>query len=191
MVEAQGEYLKQYRAAIDTAAVNQVPNMVLLAGARSASLSDEKGADNAVAFCNQVKAQAEDKGITLCLENNNSKGVRSRKDSMFDHMAWGVNVIKRVNSPRVKILYDCFHAQLTEGNIVETIRTNIEYISHIHVGGVPGGNQPDENQELNINFIARAIADLNFKGYVSFEWTPLPGTDPIAGLKKVISLMTV
>lgn len=189
--EAQGEYLKQYQAAIDVAAENHVPNMVLLAGSRSTAFTDQQGADNAVAFCNQLKAHAEDKGINLCMEINNSKGQYSSKSSIFDNMAWGLDVIKRVNSPRVKIMYDCFHAQLTEGNIVQTIRDNIQYIGHIHVGGVPGRHQPDETQELNYHFIAQAIADLNYTGWVSHEWIPSPGSDPFATLQNALAIMKV
>ena len=105
---------------------------------RSQPLTDREGADNAVAFLNLVKAHAEDKGVTLCMELINSTGVQGPPNYMFDHFAWGKGVVSRVNFPRVKILYDIYHAQVMEGNIVQTIRDNIQWIRHFHTGGVPG-----------------------------------------------------
>lgn len=108
---------------------------------------------------------------------------------MFDHFAWGRNVVSRVNSPRVKILYDIYHAQLMEGNIVQTIRDNIQWIGHFHTGGVPGRHELDETQELNYRFIGETIADLKFSGYVTHEWTPAPGNNPLASLEKVMGII--
>jgi hydroxypyruvate isomerase len=191
MKEAMGGYLTALHEGIDVAAANGFPNIILMAGARSASLSYEQGADNAVAFCNAVKAHAEDKGVTLCIEYLNSKGLQSPVNSMFDRMSWGVDVVKRVGSPRVKILYDIYHAQIMEGYIVQTLRDNIQYIGHIHTGGVPGRHELDETQELNYRFIAQTIADLKFTGFVTHEWSPAPGNDPIASIKKVLAIMDV
>src|SRR5579871_5394920 len=189
--EAQGDYLKACHAAFDTCAANGFPTMIILGGQRSATVNPEQGADNAVEWCNQIKAHAEDKGINLVMEFINSKGIQGGIGTFFDNMAWGVNVMKRVNSPRVKILYDCFHAQLMEGNIVSTIRDNIQYIGHFHVGGVPGRHTIDGTQELNYHFVAQAIADLNYQGYICHEWGPAPGTDPVAELTKAIQILTV
>lgn len=189
--EAQGDFLKAYHEGIDTAAANGFPQMLLQAGALSATLTSEQGADNTVEFCNQVKSHAEDKGITLCMEILNSKGIQAPLMSMFDHMSWGVDVMKRVNSPHVKILYDVFHAQLVEGDLTQTIRDNIQYIGHIHTGGVPGRHQIDETQEVNYQFLAHAIADLGYTGYVTHEWSPAPGSDPFATASKVFALMNV
>lgn len=189
--EAQGDYLKQYLAGIDVAAASPGTEIVLLAGSRLPGMSDQQGADNAVAFCNRIKAHAEEKGVNIAMEINNRQGIGAAKNAIFDHTAWGVDVVKRVNSPRIKILYDTFQAQMSEGDIVQTIRDNIQYIGHIHVGGVPGRHQPDETQELNHRFVAQAIADLGFKGWVSHEWSPSPGSDPFTTLQKVIGLMTV
>ena len=111
-----------------------------------------------------MKAHAEDKGVTICMEYLNSKV--NHKDYMFDHIAWGVDVMKRVNSPRVKILYDIYHAQIMDGDIVRNIRDHFQWIGHFHTGGNPGRNEIDETQELNYRFIAQAIADLKFTGYV-------------------------
>jgi len=191
MKEATGGYLTALHEGIDTAAANGFPNIILMAGARSTSLSYEQGADNAVAFCNAVKSHAEDKGVTLCIEYLNSKGLQSPVNSMFDRMSWGVDVVKRVGSSRVKILYDIYHAQIMEGYIVQTLRDNIQHIGHIHTGGVPGRHELDETQELNYRFIAQTIADLKFTGFVTHEWSPAPGNDPIASIKKVLAIMDV
>jgi hydroxypyruvate isomerase len=191
MKEAMGGYLTALHEGIDVAAANGFPNIILMAGARSASLSYEQGADNAVAFCNAVKAHAEDKGVTLCIEYLNSKGLQSPVNSMFDRMSWGVDVVKRVGSPRVKILYDIYHAQIMEGYIVQTLRDNIQHIGHIHTGGVPGRHELDETQELNYRFIAQTIAELKFTGFVTHEWSPTMGNDPVASMRKVLAIMAV
>jgi hydroxypyruvate isomerase len=191
MKEAMGGYLTALHEGIDVAAANGFPNIILMAGARSASLSYEQGMDNAVAFCNAVKSHAEGKNVALCIEYLNSKGLQSPVNSMFDHMAWGVEVVRRVASSRVRILYDIYHAQIMEGYIVQTLRDNIQYIGHIHTGGVPGRHELDETQELNYRFIAQTIADLKFTGFVTHEWSPAPGNDPVASIKKVLAIMDV
>ena len=191
MKEAATVYLPKIHQAIDIAAANGIPNVIIFAGARSAALSSEQGLDNTVAFCNAAKAHAEDRGVTLCLELLNSKGLQAPPMSLFDHTAWGVEMVRRVNSPRVKILYDLFHAQLMEGDLAQTLRDNIQHIAHIHTGGVPGRHEPDETQEVNYRFIARIIADLKFTGFVTHEWTPSPGLDPIATFRKILQIMNV
>jgi hydroxypyruvate isomerase len=156
-------------AAIDEAKANGVPNIITFSGNRKTT-PDAEGADNCVAFLNKVKAHAEDKGITICMEYLNSKV--NHKDYMFDHIAWGVDVMKRVNSPRVKILYDIYHAQIMDGDIVRNIRDHFQWIGHFHTGGNPDRKEIDETQELNYRFIAQAIADLKFDGYVGHEYSP-------------------
>ena len=166
-------------AGIDEAAANGIPNIITFSGLRQ-GMPFEEGADNCVTFLNKVKAHAEDKGVTLCMEYLNSKV--NHKDYMFDHIAWGVDVMKRVNSPRVKILYDIYHAQIQDGDIVRNIRDNFQWIGHYHTGGNPGRHDIDETQELNYRFIAQAIADLNYTGYISHEYSPAQGHEPIAVL---------
>jgi hydroxypyruvate isomerase len=187
--EATGDFQKSLHTAIDMAAAAGIPNIILLAGSRVPGLSDQQGAENAIAFCNQVKAHAEDKNIVLCPELISSKGGPGTY--MFDHFAWGIDVVKQVNSPHVKILYDIYHAQVMDGNIVETIRNNIQWIGHFHTGGVPGRHELDETQELNWPFIVEAIMDLKYTGFITHEWSPTPGKDPIASLDKVIGIIDV
>src|SRR5262245_38588124 len=176
------------RAAIDECAANQVPNIITFSGNRR-GMADPEGADNCVAFLNAVKAHAEDKGVTIQIELLNSKV--NHRDYMFDHMAWGVDVIKRVNSPRVKILYDIYHAQIMDGDIVRAILDNIALIGHFHTGGNPGRNDIDETQELNYRYVMEQIAALGFTGFVSHEYTPKMGSDPIAVLQKAIGICDV
>jgi hydroxypyruvate isomerase len=179
---------KSMRAGIDEAAANGVPNIITFSGNRR-GMDDREGADNCVTFLNKVKAQAEDKGVTICIEYLNSKV--NHKDYMFDHIAWGVDVMKRVNSPRVKILYDIYHAQIMDGDIVRNIRDHFQWIGHFHTGGNPGRHDIDESQELNYRFIAQAIAELNYTGFISHEYSPSQGHDPVATLNKAIEICDV
>jgi len=179
---------KSLRAAIDESAAASVPNVITFSGNRN-GMDDRVGADNCVAFLNKVKAQAEDKGVTICMEYLNSKV--NHRDYMFDHIAWGVDVMKRVNSPRVKILYDIYHAQIMDGDIVRNIREHFQWIGHFHTGGNPGRHDIDDSQELNYRFIAQAIVDLGFAGFLSHEYSPSPGRDPIATLDKAIQICDV
>ena len=179
---------KSLRAAIDESAANGVPNVITFSGNRR-GMDDREGADNCVAFLNRVKAQAEDKGVAICVELLNSKV--NHKDYMFDHMAWGVDVMSRVNSPRVKILYDIYHAQIMDGDVVRNIRDRFKWIGHFHTGGNPGRHDIDESQELNYRFIAQAIVDLNFTGYLAHEYSPAEGHDPIATLNRALEICDV
>jgi hydroxypyruvate isomerase len=175
-------------AAIDEAKANGCPNIITFSGNRK-GMDDKVGADNTVAFLNKVKAKAEDKGINLCIEYLNSKV--NHKDYMFDHITWGVDVCSRVNSPNVGILFDIYHAQIMDGDLVRNIRTNIKWIKHFHTGGNPGRNDIDETQEINYRFVAQAIAETGYRGYISHEYSPVQGHDPIEVLKKAIQICDV
>lgn len=177
---------KSIREGIDLAAAGGCPNVITLSGSRR-GMPDAEGADNCVAFLNRVKTQAEDKQITICMELLNSKV--NHPDYMCDHTAWGVDVMKRADSPRVKLLYDIYHMQIMEGDIVRTIRNNIQYLAHFHTGGNPGRHEIDGTQELNYHFVAQAIADLGFQGVIAHEYTPV--RDPITSLAQAIEIVTV
>jgi hydroxypyruvate isomerase len=176
------------RAAIDESAAAQVPNVITFSGNRG-GMDDRVGVDNCVEFLNKVKAHAEDKGVTICMELLNSKV--NHRDYMFDHMSWGVDVMKRVNSPRVRILYDIYHAQIMDGDVVRTINDNIQWIAHFHTGGNPGRHDIDETQELNYRFIVESIVAKGFTGYLTHEYSPTAGHDPIAVLNKAIEICDV
>jgi hydroxypyruvate isomerase len=179
---------KAMHAAIDEAAGYGVPNIITFSGNRK-GMADAEGADNCVAFLNRVKAHAEEKSITICMEYLNSKV--NHKDYMFDHIAWGVDVMKRVNSPRVKILYDIYHAQIMDGDIVRNIRDHFQWIGHFHTGGNPGRHEIDGTQELNYRFIAQAIAELGHTGYVAHEYSPAQGRDAVASLNQAMEIFDV
>jgi len=186
--DTHAELIPKMHAAIDEAAANNVPNIIVLGGEKR-GISYEEGADNCVAYLDAVKKHAEDKNVTLCFEYLNSKV--NHKDYIFDHIAWGVDVMKRVNSPRVKILYDIYHAQIMDGDIVRNIRDHFQWIGHFHTGGNPGRHEIDDTQELNYHFVMKAIADLNYTGFVTHEYSPTMGHDALAELDRAIEICTV
>ncbi|MEK7406748.1 MAG: TIM barrel protein [Acidobacteriota bacterium] len=177
---------QQMRENIEKAAAAGVPNVITFSGNRR-GMSDEEGLENCVIGLNRVKAIAEDKGVTICLELLNSKV--NHKDYQADRTPWAAEAIKRVNSPRVKLLYDIYHMQIMEGDVIRTIRENIPHIGHFHTGGNPGRNEIDATQELNYRAIAQAIVDLNFQGYFAHEF--IPKRDPLASLKEAVEICDV
>jgi hydroxypyruvate isomerase len=177
---------EQFRDKIEKAAKAGAPNVIALSGNRR-GMSDAEGMDNVVAGLNRIKPMAEDKGVTICLELLNSKV--NHKDYMCDHTAWGVETMKRIDSPRVKLLYDIYHMQIMEGDVIHTIKDNIKYIGHFHTGGVPGRHELDVTQELNYRPVCLAIAELGFTGYVAHEF--IPTRDPIKSLEEAFRLCDV
>ena len=150
-------------------------------------MSDEEGARNTIAGLNRLKKIAEDNGVVICLELLNSKV--DHKDYMCDHTAWGVNVVQQVNSPNVKLLYDIYHMQIMEGDLVRTITNNIQWIAHFHTGGVPGRHELDGTQEVQWDGVMRGIAATGFKGYVAHEFVPT--RDPLTSLREAVDLCDV
>jgi hydroxypyruvate isomerase len=176
------------RQNIEQAARANVPNVISLFGNRN-GIGDEEGMANCVTGLNRVKKFAEDQGVTICLELLNSKV--DHKDYQGDHTSFGVAVVKAVDSPRVKLLYDAYHMQIMEGDVIRTIQQNIQYIAHFHMAGVPGRHDPDETQEVHWRAVAKAIADLNFTGYIAHEWQPNNAKDPLPSLRKAVAMMAV
>jgi hydroxypyruvate isomerase len=177
---------QQLRENIKMAVAAGVPNVITFSGNR-AGITDDEGIDNCVLGLNQVKAVAENSGVTICMELLNSKV--NHPDYQCDHTSWGAEVVKRVNSPRVKLLYDIYHMQIMEGDIIRTIRDNFQYIAHFHTAGVPGRHEIDLSQELNYRAIAIAIADLNFTGYFAHEYSPV--REPLQSLEEAIQICNV
>jgi hydroxypyruvate isomerase len=178
--------LAKIRDAIDAAAEYGFPNVITFPGNRR-GMSDEEGIENSVIALKQVAGHAEKKKVTICIEYLNSKV--NHKDYMFDKTAWGVEVCKKVGSERIKILYDIYHAQIMEGDIIRTIRDNKDYIGHYHTGGNPGRNEIDDTQELYYPAIMRAIADTGYKGYVAHEF--VPKKDPLESLAYAVRICDV
>jgi hydroxypyruvate isomerase len=184
--ENHTECLAKIRAAIGTAAEYGFPNVISFPGNRE-GMADEEGVKNAVTALKQVVGYAEQKKVTICLEYLNSKV--NHKDYMFDNMKWGVDVCKGVGSERVKILYDIYHAQIMEGDIIRTIKTYKDYIGHYHTGGNPGRNEIDDTQELYYPAIMRAVVETGFKGYIAHEFTPK--RDPLTSLSQAVQICDV
>ena len=185
-VENHAAIEQAFRTNIPLAAKAGVPSVITFSGNR-AGLSDEEGARNTITGLNRVKKIAADHGVTICLELLNSK--RDHHDYMCDHTAWGVRVMQEVNSPNVKLLYDIYHMQIMEGDLIETIRQNLQWIGHFHTGGVPGRHELDGTQEIQWDAVMRAIADAGFKGYVAHEFVPTG--DPLTSLGKAADLCDV
>jgi hydroxypyruvate isomerase len=189
--EMHPQFEEATRKGIDMCVELGCPILIALPGEKR-GMSPEEGADNAVAMFNRVKSYAEQKGITLCMEITNSKvAADQRTDQVFNHTSWGLDVCKRVNSPRVKILYDIYHVQIMDGDVTRIMRDNLDHICHIHVAGVPTRQEIDDSQELNYRFIANAIADLGFTGFVAHEWRPGPGRDALKSLQQCFDIMNV
>jgi len=178
--------LKQIRDSIEATAAAGFPNVVCFSGNRE-GISEEEGAANCVAALKQVAGLAEAKNVTLVIELLNSKV--NHKDYQADRTAWAVDVCKRVGSPRVKVLYDIYHMQIMEGDLVRTIKDNIAYIGHFHTGGSPGRNEIDETQEINYLAVAKAIAESGYQGYVGHEFVPV--RDPLTSLRQAVDLCDV
>jgi hydroxypyruvate isomerase len=191
--EFHDDSAKALTAFIDACAAANCPNIQIPGGQRR-GMSYTEGATNAVEFLNRVKGHAEEKGVNLCAEIFNDKYQNpaiGRVDQVCNHIAWVADVVQRVKSPRVKVLFDIYHVQIMDGNVVENLKSVYPLIGHIHTAGVPGRHEIDENQELNYPFILRTVVDLGYTGYVSHEYDPTPGKDPRQMLEKVFSIADV
>lgn len=184
--ENHDECLAKIRTNIDAAAEYGFPNVICFSGNRK-GMADEVGIENTVAALKQIIGYAEKKNVNICIELLNSKV--NHKDYMFDHMSWGVEVCKKVGSERMKILYDIYHAQIMEGDIIRTIRDYHEYIGHYHTGGNPGRNEIDETQELYYPAIMEAVIETGYKGYVGQEFVPT--REPLVSLAQGVRICDV
>jgi hydroxypyruvate isomerase len=174
------------RLNVPLAAKAGVPNVITFSGNRR-GMSDEEGAKNVILGLNRVKKIVEDNNVVLCLELLNSKV--NHKDYMADHTAWGVEVMKEVNSPHVKLLYDIYHMQIMEGDLIATIKANIQWLGHFHTGGVPGRHELNDTQEVQWDGVMRGIVESGYKGYVAHEFVPTG--DPRASLLQAVDLCDV
>ena len=146
-----------------------IPCLICFSGNRE-GLDDQRGAENAIHHLAQLAHSAESAGITLILELLNSKV--NHPDYQCDRTDWGVQVVSAVNSPRARLLYDIYHMQVMEGDIIQSIRDNHQWIAHYHTAGVPGRNEIDDSQELYYPAICRAIAQTGYSGYLGQEFVP-------------------
>jgi hydroxypyruvate isomerase len=181
------QLIKNYTEHIDLVANAGFVNLFCASGNRG-TIDDETGLKNCAEGLKQIVGLAEKKGVILQMELLNSKV--DHKDYMCDRSAWGVELVKRVGSPNFKLLYDIYHMQIDEGDVIRTIRTHHESFGHYHTGGVPGRNEIDERQELYYPAIMKAIHATGYKGYVAQEFIPAD-KDPLASLKKAIQICDI
>jgi hydroxypyruvate isomerase len=177
------EGVRKYLPLVAKAGIKRV---VILSGNRK-GMDDETGLKNTIMGLNRVKKIAEDNGIILCLELLNSK--RDHHDYMCDHTTWGVRAVKEVGSPNVRLLYDIYHMQIMEGDLVATIKENSQWIAHFHTGGVPGRHELNDTQEVQWDCVMRGILDTGFDGYVAHEFVPTQ--DPLISLRQAVDLCDV
>jgi hydroxypyruvate isomerase len=163
-----------------------LPNVICFSGNRG-GMGDEQGLENCTVALKQIVGEAEKRKVTVCMELLNSKV--NHKDYMCDHSSWGIQLVDRVGSERFKLLYDIYHMQIMEGDVIRTIRDRSAYFAHFHTGGVPGRHEIDATQELNYPAIARAIKATGFRGYVAQEFIPV--RDPLTSLAEAVGICTV
>jgi hydroxypyruvate isomerase len=164
---------------IEFCAAERLPSVICMSGNRR-GMGDEEGLKNCALGLKGVLKLAEEKKVNVLMEGLNS--TVDHRDYMYDHTAWGVDLCKRVASPRFKLLYDIYHMQIMEGDIIRTIRRHKDCIAHYHTGGNPGRHEIDETQELNYPAIVRAILDTGYTGYLGQEFIPSPKRDPLTSL---------
>ncbi|HNZ48304.1 MAG TPA: sugar phosphate isomerase/epimerase family protein [Candidatus Hydrogenedentes bacterium] len=186
-IEHHEELIANAQRLIPKAGDLGVPNMVVFSGNRRGQ-DDETGLENCAKGLAKILPLAEKAGVVLCMELLNSK--RNHKDYQCDHTAWGARLAKKLDSPNFKLLYDIYHMQIMEGDVIATIEENIKYIGHIHTGGVPGRNEIDDTQELNYPRICSAIADTGFSGFLAHEFVP-KAPDPLESLRQAIAICRV
>ncbi len=151
-------------------------------------MDDETGMQNCVAGLQKLMPLAEQHGVVLCMELFNSKV--DHKDYMCDKSQWGIELCKRIGSENFKLLYDIYHMQINEGDIIRTIRDFHPFFAHYHTAGVPGRHEIDDTQELNYPAIMRAIADTGFNGYVAQEFIPTK-TDQLEALRQAVAICDI
>ncbi|MGC8742958.1 MAG: hydroxypyruvate isomerase family protein [Verrucomicrobiia bacterium] len=185
-VEHHDDLVSKFEKAIPQVAEAGFPNIICFSGNRR-GMSDEEGLENCVKGLKRLMPIAEKYKVTVVLELLNSKV--NHKDYMADHTAWGVELCKRVGSERLKLLYDIYHMQIMEGDIIRTIKENYKYIGHYHTGGNPGRNEIDETQEIYYPAVMRAIVSTGYKGFVGQEF--VPKRDPLTSLRQAIMICDV
>ncbi len=182
--------IKNYEEHIELVAAAGYKNLICFSGNRN-GMDDEKGLKNCVTGLKKIMSLAEKKGVVIQMELFNSKV--DHKDYMADSSAWGVRLCKELGSANFKLLYDIYHMQINEGDVIRTIQNDHQYFGHYHTAGVPGRHEIDETQELYYPAIMKAILATGYKGYVAQEYIPTGKDDAakIAALKKAIKICDI
>jgi hydroxypyruvate isomerase len=183
--------IEKMRNAIDVCAEYSYPNVITFTGFRE-DIPDDVGATNCVEGYKKVVGYAEEKKVTLCLEMLNSKVAEEMKGHpgyQGDHTDYCIDIIKKVGSPRLKLLFDIYHVQIMDGDVIRRIRQHAEHIAHVHTAGNPGRAELDDKQEINYPPIMKALVEVGYKGYVGQEF--IPTRDPARGLEEAVALCDV
>jgi hydroxypyruvate isomerase len=186
-VENHDKIVEFYERVAPQVAAAGFKNIICFSGNRK-GMSDEQGLENCAIGLKRIMPICEKNKVIAVMELLNSKV--NHKDYMCDLSKWGVELCKKVGSDHFKLLYDIYHMQIMEGDVIATIRKNYQYFGHYHTGGVPGRNEIDETQELNYPAIMKAIADTGFKGHVAQEFIP-KRPDALASLKQGVTICDV
>jgi hydroxypyruvate isomerase len=181
--------VERFHGVIPQVANAGMPNLICLSG-QSNGMDQQQGLENCAAGLKRIMAAAERHKVTICLELLNSKV--NHKGYMADSTAFGIELVNRVGSERFKLLFDIYHMQIMEGNVIATIKEHHRHFAHYHVAGVPGRHEPDETQELNYPAVMRAILATGYQGYVAYEYSPArPEPDAVAALRRVVQICDV
>ena len=186
--ENHARLIPAFEERLRAAAYAGLPNLICFSGNRRGQ-SDEEGLEICAEGLRKIVSVAEREKVTVCMELLNSKV--DHPDYQCDHTAWGVELCRRVESERFKLLYDIYHMQIMEGDVIRTIRDNHQYIAHYHTAGNPGRAEIDATQELNYGAICKAIADSGYRGFVAQEFVPRREGDGLASLREAIALCSV
>jgi hydroxypyruvate isomerase len=191
-VEHHAECIEKLTTAIEATAAAGFPSVITFSGMRQ-GISDEEGMKNTVAGLKKILPLAEERGVNLCIEPLNTRvdiEMKGHPDYQCDRVEWAVEVCDRIGSPRMKILFDIYHTQIMQGDVITRIRQFKDYIGHYHTAGVPGRNDLDVMQEINYPAIMQTIVDTGYQGYVGQEYIPL-GPDKIGALRRGVRLCDV
>ena len=184
----QAMCIEKIRDAIRRCAEFGFPNVLTFTGFRE-ELSDEEGLENCVSGYKKIIGYAEEKKVNLCLEMLNTRVAEEMKGHpgyQGDRIEYCMEIVKRVGSPQMKLLFDIYHVQIMQGDVIRRIKEYKDYIGHYHLAGNPGRNEPDDSQEINYRPVVEAIRDTGYDGYVGHEF--LPVGDPLEGLRKAVAL---
>ena len=179
---------------LDECAAAGVPSVITFTGMKSDAISDPQvGMDNCVKFFKTIIGKAEEKQVNVCLEHLNSRDgshpMKGHPGYMGDHMDYCIELVKKVGSPRMKVLFDIYHVQIMDGDVIRRIRQHKDYIGHVHTAGCPGRGELDDTQEIQYAPIMRALLEIGYAGYVGQEF--IPTRDAVVGLEQAVAVCDV
>lgn len=185
-LENHAELIPAYKKRINEVADAGFPSVICFSGNRD-GMPDDEGMENCAKGIKEIIGEAEKRGVLFCMELLNSKV--NHPDYMCDHVDWGVQLVDMVGSDNFKLLYDIYHMQIMDGDVIRTIRDYKDYFGHYHTGGNPGRNEIDETQELYYPAIMEAIVETGYTGFVGQEFVPV--RDPMTSLRQAIAICDV